>query len=126
MLASARLMAFVASADPARAREFYEAVLGLSFVADEPYALIFDCQGTPLRVQKVAEVTPPAGTALGWVVADVAAVVDGLAARGVIFERFPGFGQDERGVLAFADGAQVAWFKDPDGNLLSLTQLPSS
>lgn len=125
MLTDARLMAFVASADPERAREFYERVLGLAFVHDEPHALIFDCQGTPLRVQKVTEVAPPAGTALGWVVDDLAAVVDGLAARGVIFERFPGFGQDERGVLTFDDGARVAWFKDPDGNLLSLTQFPT-
>ncbi len=124
MLTNAPLMAFIATADPARARAFYETVLGLRFVADEPFALILDCAGTTLRVQKVQAVTPPAGTALGWVVDDMAATQDGLAARGVTFERFPGMPQDERGVMIFGDGARVAWFKDPDGNLLSVTQAP--
>jgi catechol 2,3-dioxygenase-like lactoylglutathione lyase family enzyme len=124
MLKTAQLMAFVATSDPARARAFYETELGLTFVADEPFALIFNCGGTPLRVQKVQAVTPPAGTALGWVVDDIAAAVAGLAGRGVVFERFAGMPQDERGVMAFPDGAQVAWFRDPDRNLLSLTQFP--
>jgi catechol 2,3-dioxygenase-like lactoylglutathione lyase family enzyme len=124
MLTNAPLMAFVAATDPTRARAFYETVLGLTFVADEPFALIFDCAGTTLRVQKVQAVTPPAGTALGWVVEDIAATVEGLSARGVVFERFEGLPQDERGVMVFPDGAQVAWFKDPDGNILSATQVP--
>jgi len=124
MLTDAPLMAFIATADPARARAFYEGVLGLRFAADEPFALIFDCAGTTLRVQKVPAVTPAPFTALGWVVDDMAAAVDGLAARGVAFERFPGMPQDERGVMVFGDGARVAWLKDPDGNLLSVTQVP--
>jgi catechol 2,3-dioxygenase-like lactoylglutathione lyase family enzyme len=124
MLTNAALIAFIATTDAARSRAFYEGALGLRFVADEPFALIFDCAGTPLRVQKVPAVTPPAGTALGWVVDDMAAMMEGLAARGVTFERFPGMPQDERGVMVFGDGARVAWFKDPDGNLLSVTQTP--
>jgi catechol 2,3-dioxygenase-like lactoylglutathione lyase family enzyme len=124
MLTTAKLMAFIATTDAIRARAFYETALGLRFVADESFALIFDCAGTTLRVQKVQAVTPPAGTALGWVVDDIAASVAGLAARGVVFERFAGMPQDERGVMTFGDGARVAWFRDPDGNLLSVTQVP--
>jgi len=124
MLTNAPLMAFIATADPARARAFYEGVLGLRFVADEPFALVFDCAATTLRVQKVPALTPAHFTALGWVVGDIAATMDGLAARGVAFERFAGMPQDERGVMTFGDEARVAWFKDPDGNLLSVTQSP--
>jgi catechol 2,3-dioxygenase-like lactoylglutathione lyase family enzyme len=122
MLTNTALIAFLATTDSARSRAFYETVLGLTFVADEPFALIFDCHGTMLRIQKVAALTPAPFTALGWHVDDMAATVSGLVAQGVVFEKFPGMPQDERGVMAFPGGAQVAWFKDPDGNLLSLTQ----
>lgn len=115
-------MAFVATADAARARGFYGDVLGLRFVSDEPFALVFDSSGVPLRVQKVATVTPAAYTVLGWSVPDIGATMERLRASGVRFESFGLPGQDESGVWTADDGTRVAWFKDPDGNVLSLTQ----
>ena len=113
---------FVASADPARAKEFYEKTLGLNFISDEQYALVFDANGTTLRIQKVREVIVAPYTALGWHVRDIAAVVRELTERGVEFIRVDGFGQDELGIVTFPGGAKVAWFKDPDGNTLSLDE----
>jgi catechol 2,3-dioxygenase-like lactoylglutathione lyase family enzyme len=121
-LSSANLVAFVATAVPARAREFYEHVLGLRLVADDPFALVFDANGTTLRIAKVQELTPVPRTVLGWAVRDIAGEVTGLARQGVTFERFEGVTQDELGIWSAPGGARVAWFKDPDGNLLSLTQ----
>jgi catechol 2,3-dioxygenase-like lactoylglutathione lyase family enzyme len=122
MLESATLMAFAATTQPAKARAFYEGTLGLRVVSDDDFALALDAHGTQLRIQKVGELTPAPFTALGFQVADIAATVDGLRARGVSFQIFPGMGQDERGVWRAPSGAQVAWFRDPDGNTLSLTQ----
>ena len=116
-------MAFVATADGARARAFYEETLGLRVTSDDDFALALDANGTMLRVQKVPRVEPRPFTALGWQVADIAARVDALAARGVRFTRYAGMDQDERGVWRSPSGARVAWFEDPDGNVLSLTQL---
>jgi catechol 2,3-dioxygenase-like lactoylglutathione lyase family enzyme len=124
MLGSCQPIAFVATSDGTRAREFYEGVLGLGFVADEPVALVFDASGVMLRVTKVQSVTPAGYTVLGWRVDDIAAAAKELATKGVTFERYQGFQQDELGIWNAPDGAKVAWFKDPDGNLLSLTQFP--
>jgi catechol 2,3-dioxygenase-like lactoylglutathione lyase family enzyme len=125
MLGSSAVMAFVATRNPARAREFYGETLGLGLVSDDPYALVFDAHGTTLRVQKVNVLYPPSHTVLGFLVSNIEGIVDGLAARGVVFERYPGMPQDERGLWATPDGSKVAWFKDPDGNTLSLTELAS-
>ena len=122
MLANAKIGSFVATADPVKAREFYENVLGLEFIRDEPHALVFNSNGTTLRVQKVSEVVVAPYTAIGWHVIDIASVVLGLRERGVEFIFFDGFGQDELGIVTFPAGAQVAWFKDPDGNTLSLDE----
>jgi catechol 2,3-dioxygenase-like lactoylglutathione lyase family enzyme len=118
-----KLMAFLATRDGARARAFYEGTLGLAVLSDDDFALALDVGGTMLRVQKVETFTPHPFTALGWEVPDVAAAVAALAARGVVFERFAGLDQDARGIWRSPSGARVAWFKDPDGNTLSLTQL---
>jgi catechol 2,3-dioxygenase-like lactoylglutathione lyase family enzyme len=126
MLANCDIVAFVATTDAARARAFYEGVLGLRLVDDEPFALVFEAHGTMLRVQKLQELAPPRHTVLGWRVHDIAAAVDALARAGVTFERFPGLPQDDRGVCTFPGGGRVAWFKDPDGNTLSLTQMEST
>jgi catechol 2,3-dioxygenase-like lactoylglutathione lyase family enzyme len=122
MLGSANVMAFVATAKPAEARRFYESVLGLSLVEDSPFALVFDASGTMLRVQKVEEAVVAPYTCLGWAVDDITATVRQLVEAGVQFERFDGMPQADDGTWRTPDGSEVAWFKDPDGNLLSLTQ----
>ncbi len=122
MLGRERLIGFVATAAPERAKAFYRDVLGLAFVEESPFAIVFSAGGTMLRVQKVADLVPQPFTALGWAVADIAAKVKGLSAMGVTFETYPGLGQDARGIWRTPDGGQVAWFRDPDGNLLSLTE----
>ncbi len=119
------LVAFVPTRDPARARQFYEHALGLKFVSEDPFAVVFDANGATLRVTNVANVPnyqPQPFTVLGWHVADVKSKIRELVAAGVEFERFPGLAQDELGIWRAPDGAQVAWFKDRDGNILSLTQ----
>ena len=122
MLANSDIIAFIATTDAARAKAFYRDALGLKFVEESPYALVFEANGLMLRIQKVAALRPAAHTALGWRVADIDALADQLTGRGVRFERFAGMAQDPRGVWTTPDGARIAWFKDPDGNLLSLTQ----
>jgi catechol 2,3-dioxygenase-like lactoylglutathione lyase family enzyme len=122
MLATSPIIAFAATKDPQGSRQFYEGVLGLGLVADEPFALVFDASGTMLRIQKVEQVSPPPYTTLGWQVDDIAETARGLAAKGVTFERYASMDQDELGVWSAPGGAKVAWFRDPDANLLSLTQ----
>ena len=121
-LGSADLVAFVAATDLGRAREFYEHVLGLTVVDDNPFACVFDTRGTTLRVTKVDAPRTAGYTVLGWETADIAAVMHDLAARGVTFDRFPGMTQDDLGIWETPTGDRVAWFEDPDGNTLSLTQ----
>jgi len=122
VLGSAKLAAFVATSDFERARAFYEGVLGLRFVRDDSFALVFDCAGTTLRIAKVREVDPQNYTVLGWHVDDIRATASGLKARGAQFIIIPGFPQDDLGVWTSPDATKVAWFKDPDGNTLSISQ----
>jgi catechol 2,3-dioxygenase-like lactoylglutathione lyase family enzyme len=123
MLADAQPLCMVPTADPKKARAFYGDVLGLRFIGEDGFALVFHCGATQLRVQKVEALTPQPFTVLGWVVPDIGAAVAGLRAKGVALQRFAWMtsGSD---VWAAPGGALVAWFKDPDGNTLSLTQLP--
>jgi catechol 2,3-dioxygenase-like lactoylglutathione lyase family enzyme len=122
MLGQEKLVAMLGTTQPDRAKAFFEGVLGLTFVADYPHALIFDAGGVRLMLQKVEKVSPPHGTALGWSVTDLRGVMKRLIERGVVFERFDGMVQDELGVWSPAGPTTgVAWFKDPDGNLLSLS-----
>lgn len=123
MLGKATLVALVATTEPERAKAFYGDVLGLRLIADEPYALVYDAAGTTLRVQKAPPFTPLPHAALGWKVEDIAGTVAALQQHGVRFERYPGMQQDAAGIWSSPSGAKVAWFKDPDGNLLSLTQV---
>ena len=122
MLSTARLVAFVATTNAASSRRFYEGILGLRLVSDEPFALVFDANGTLLRVQKVDRFDPLPFTALGWDVLDIDASVDELRAKGASFNEYPGMPQDERRIWNSPSGARIACFKDPDGNTLSLTQ----
>jgi len=122
MLTDAPIMAFLATADPMAARAFYEGTLGLVLREETTFALVFDLGGTELRIQKVGSFDPQPFTALGWAVADIEPLVLNLGAAGVAFERYDGLPQDELGIWQAPGGARIAWFKDPDGNLLSLTE----
>jgi catechol 2,3-dioxygenase-like lactoylglutathione lyase family enzyme len=115
-------MAFVATRDPSRAKAFYKDTLGLRFVSEDPFAVVFDANGITLRVAIVQEIVVAPYTVLGWEVPDITAAAKDLAKAGVHFERF-GMPQDDLGIWTSPSGARVAWFKDPDGNLLSITQL---
>jgi catechol 2,3-dioxygenase-like lactoylglutathione lyase family enzyme len=121
-LGSRRLVAFVATLDPARAKDFYGRVLGLRLTSEDNFALVFDANGTTLRVSVVRELAPAGYTVLGWLVPDIRQAVRELAERSVVFQRFDGLEQDELGVWSAPGGAKVAWFRDPDGNTLSVTQ----
>jgi len=121
-LGSAIIMAFVATQDQAKAKAFYQGTLGLNLVSEDPFALVFDVQGIMLRVTNVGKVVVAPYTVLGWQVGDVHATVKALEEAGVKFERYEGVPQDEAGVWSSPSGAQVAWFKDPDGHTLSVTE----
>ena len=121
-LRTSDLVAFVATANLAVARTFYEKALGLKVTGASPIAVTFDANGTTLRIVAVAKVVVAPYTAIGWSVSDIAQTIRELIGRGVKFENFEGVDQDELGVWKAPGGAQVAWFKDPDGNTLSLTQ----
>jgi len=116
-----RPVLFVATAQVERARAFYEGVLGLALVADEPYALVFRVGRSMLRIQKVERVPNVPYTVLGWAVRDIRSTVRQLTEAGVVFQRYEGLTQDDDWVW-HSPGALVAWFQDPDGNTLSLTQ----
>lgn len=122
MLSSEEVIAFVATRDMDRAAGFYEEGLGLRLMVREPTALVFDVNGTMLRVSHLEEHTPAQYTVLGWAVKDISRSLDDLEGKGIAFERFEMLEQDERGVCTFPNGDQVAWFRDPDGNMLSITQ----
>ena len=113
---------FVATAKVKSSRAFYERVLGLAFVADEPYALVFRVGRSMLRIQKVERVPKVPYTVLGWAVRNLRSTVRRLSEAGVAFQRYDGLAQDDEGVWCSPGGALVAWFQDPDGNTLSLTQ----
>ncbi|HMI62155.1 MAG TPA: VOC family protein [Puia sp.] len=125
MLASQNIMAFVATADAAKARPFYEETLGLKVKSEDPYGIMFDSNGIFLRMSVVGDFKPAPYSVLSWVVKDMPAMIAGLSSKGVKFEVFTGLGQDENGIWAAPDGTKVAWFKDLDGNMLSLTQFVS-
>jgi catechol 2,3-dioxygenase-like lactoylglutathione lyase family enzyme len=115
---------FLATADAARSRTFYEKALGLKFVDDNPFALVFQVGPSLLRIQKVQQVSVAPYTALGWAVDDIRQTVSELSAAGVKFQQYEGVPHDADGVWRSPSGALVAWFQDPDGNILSATQHP--
>ena len=121
-LSESDLIAFVPTKDMSTARPFYEKKLALKLEGSSPVACAFRVKGVLLRLIAVEQLTPYPFTVLGWSVEDIAATVAGLTARGVVFDRMEGVEQDELGVWLSPGGARVAWFKDPDGNTLSLTQ----
>ena len=134
MLGNQKIVAFVAVRDRDAARKFYRDTLGLRLMGEDQFGMVFDANGTTVRVSPVPDWTPPQFTVLGWEVEDIAASVKALASAGIEFQRYPWMkGQDELGIwtspsgpdiAAVHAGARVAWFKDPDGNVLSVSQMP--
>ena len=122
MLGQSQVIAFIPTQHRNQAREFYQNVLGLHLLSDEPVALVFDAHGIMLRITEVEEFQPASYTVLGWQVRNIKQTIHELGSKGVSFLRFPGMVQDEQGVWNSPGGAKIAWFKDPDGNTLSLTQ----
>ena len=134
-LTTAEPIAFIPTTDGAAARSFYETALGLDFVSDDDFALVFRIgptqtpgeanSQTMLRVVRVGPFTPAQFTIFGWEVTDIHAAIADLKTRGVEFLRIGFFEQDPDGVWTAPGGAQVAWFQDPDGNILSLSNHPA-
>jgi catechol 2,3-dioxygenase-like lactoylglutathione lyase family enzyme len=116
------LIAFVPTTDLARSRVFYAETLGLHVTDESPYACVFDANGTMLRLTPVRKLSRTRYTVLGWSVGDIASTVAALVAAGVLFVRYRGMDLDEAGIWTAPGGDRVAWFEDPDGNVLSLTQ----
>jgi catechol 2,3-dioxygenase-like lactoylglutathione lyase family enzyme len=123
MLGSSAVVAFVPSRSPKKSRSFYEQTLGLRFISDDQFASVFDANDVMLRVVDVSSVEgfePFPFTILGWSVDDIGKTVKGLQKKGVTFERYVGMDQDKLGIWTSPSGARIAWFKDPDGNVLSV------
>ena len=124
-LSNYNIIGFLTIVDVDRAKEFYRDTLGLRLVTEEPpYALVFDANGIMLRLGIVKERTPVPGTVLGWQVPDASAAVEDLEQSGIRFERYDHVKQDAQGIWTTPTGAKVAWFKDPDGNILSISEHP--
>jgi len=121
-LGKVQVIAFAATANPARAKAFYRDTLGLKLMSEDGFALVFDANGTMLRVQRVQQVMISPYTSLGWAVPDIGATVKQLLANGVVFERYDRMAQDELGIWTSPAGAKIAWFKEPEGNTFSLTE----
>jgi len=121
MLSSEKLIAFVSTTNADHARAFYRDKLGLRLISEDGFALVFDSGGAPLRVALAKEVKPAQATVLGWDVKDLRATIQELNKAGVTCEMFGFFKQDDLGIWTAPNGDQVAWFKDPDGNLLSVS-----
>jgi catechol 2,3-dioxygenase-like lactoylglutathione lyase family enzyme len=122
MLSNQKIIAFLLTADPERSKVFYQSTLGLRFIQDDGFALVFDANGTMLRITKAKTFTPLPSTVLGWEVSEIAGEAERLTDAGVVFEKYGFPGQDAQGIWTAPDGSRVAWFKDPDGNVLSLSQ----
>lgn len=124
MLGSAALVAFVPAADLDRSDDFYGGVLGLQRIESSGFANVYDANGTMLRVTRVENPIRAPYTVLGWTVTDIVAAARELAAQGVWLKRFQGMEQDDAGIWTAPGGSRIAWFEDPDGNILSLQQPP--
>lgn len=121
-IGTGRLIAFVPTTDLTRARAFYTETLGLPVSEESPFACVFDANGTMLRLTPVRKLSKVRYTVLGWGVDDIVATVGALTAAGVAFVRYRGMDLDDAGIWTSPSGDRVAWFEDPDGNLLSVTQ----
>lgn len=124
-LANYDIIGFITIVDVERAKEFYGGKLGLRLMSEElPFALVYEANGIMLRLGMAKELPPARGTVLGWNVPDAAAAVKDLEQAGIQFERYGFMKQDELGIWTTPTGSKVAWFKDPDGNILSISEHP--
>jgi predicted enzyme related to lactoylglutathione lyase len=124
MLGAARVMGFIPTRDFKKARAFYEGILGLTVTSVDDFAMVVNSNGIMVRIARVEQLKPQPFTILGWEVPDIQKAVEDLTQRGVPTEKFGFPGQDQLGIWKSPSGARVAWFKDPDGNTLSVTQFP--
>jgi catechol 2,3-dioxygenase-like lactoylglutathione lyase family enzyme len=122
MLASSKIIGFVPTKDSVKARGFYEGIMQFQFVSDDMFALVMKAGETMIRIVKVQDFTPAPYTVLGWEVSNIEEVAKWLQKRGVTLEKFPFVQDKELGVWTTPDGDKVAWFRDPDGNVLSVSQ----
>jgi predicted enzyme related to lactoylglutathione lyase len=122
MLGDKKLKAFVPTVMPDKAKTFYQDILGLKLLSEDNYALEFNANGVLLRVTMVPELKPQGFTILGWNVPDISIVIKSLNSNGIFCEKYSFLQQDELGIWTSPGGSKVAWFKDPDGNILSLTE----
>ncbi|MBV8898447.1 MAG: VOC family protein [Acidobacteriaceae bacterium] len=118
----ARLVAFIVISNAERAQAFYSGVLGLKFLKNDGFALVFEFNGTMLRAGIAQSVAPTHNTVLGWEVPDISVAATKLTQSGIELKRMPGMKQDDLGIWTAPDGSKVAWFQDPDGNWLSISQ----
>ena len=125
MLTNSKLQSIIWTSRIAEAETFYRDVLELTLRTKSDGALVFDVGGSVLRVAPIPSTDPGEHTVMGFAVGDVDAVIARLSARGVVFERFAGLPHAENGTVISPDGAKVAWFRDPDGNILSVVQFPA-
>ena len=122
MLSSSKLIGFVPTKDSQKARAFYEGKLGFQFVSDDQFALVMRVGETMIRIAKAQDFTPAPYTVMGWEVRDIETIVRWLTQRGVVFEKYPFVQDRELGIWTTPGGDKVAWFKDADGNVLSVSQ----
>jgi catechol 2,3-dioxygenase-like lactoylglutathione lyase family enzyme len=122
MLASSKIIGFVPTKDSVKAKGFYEGILQFQFVSDDMFALVMRAGETMIRIGKVQDFTPAPYTVLGWEVSNIEDVVKWLQKRGVALEKFPFVQDKELGIWTTPNGDKVAWFRDPDGNVLSVSQ----
>jgi catechol 2,3-dioxygenase-like lactoylglutathione lyase family enzyme len=123
MLSNINIKAFVPTTKPEQAKQFYKDILGLKLLSEDSYALEFEAGESLLRVVTVQELTPHSFTILGWNIPDISSTIKSLIDKGIVFEQYGFMKQDGLGIWISPGGSQVAWFKDPDGNVLSLTQV---
>jgi catechol 2,3-dioxygenase-like lactoylglutathione lyase family enzyme len=121
MLHSGKLIGFLLTTDYDKARAFYEGKLGLKFVSLDQFALVLHSGEQMIRIAKVEEFTAFQSTVLGWQVDDVEATVNWLQFQGVQTEKYPFVADKKLGIWKAPSGDKIAWFKDPDGNVLSVS-----
>jgi catechol 2,3-dioxygenase-like lactoylglutathione lyase family enzyme len=122
MLADMNMIGFLLTKDYEKARAFYEGTLGFEFVSLDQFALVMQAGKSMIRIVKVPTFTALPSTVLGWQVDDIEKIVDWLVKRGVVFEKYPFVQDKERGIWTAPGGSKIAWFKDPDGNVLSVSE----